>query len=158
MGRSLTGTLSHQNDADDVGSHRSYRPPMASNGLLTSHSGIQVAALGYSQIALTNLQWPRMAEWPAGFTSWHKRWQSKSSATTSRAHTVAWSRPQDGHPRRPQDGHPQDGLKTAIASRPLHSQTCAREHRRLLCNRAWSLDLQSGAHKYRRCSRNRYGF
>ena len=62
---------------------------MASNGLLTSHSGIKLAALGYSQIALTNLQWPRMAEWPAGFTSWHKRWQLKSSATTTRAHTQA---------------------------------------------------------------------
>ena len=62
---------------------------MASNGLLTSHSDIKLAALGYSQIALTNLQWPRMAEWPAGITSWHKRWQLKSSATTTRAHTVA---------------------------------------------------------------------
>ena len=62
---------------------------MVSNGLLTSHSGIKLAALGYSQIALTNLQWPRMAEWPAGVTSWPKRWQLKSSATTTRAHTVA---------------------------------------------------------------------
>ena len=86
---SLTGTLSHQNDADDVGSHRSYRPPMASNGLLNSHSGLKLAALGYSQIALTNLQWLQMAEWPAGFTLWHKRWLLKSSATTTRAHTVA---------------------------------------------------------------------
>ena len=34
---------------------------------------------------------------------------------------------------------------------------CSRQ-RRFLCNRAGCLNLQTGAHKYRRCSRNRYGY
>ena len=84
---SLTGTLSHQNDADDVGSHRSYRLPMASNGLLTSHRGLKLAALGYSQFALTNLQWLRMAS--NGLLASHRGTNGQSSATRTRAHTQA---------------------------------------------------------------------
>ena len=65
-------------------------------------------------------------------------------------------------PRAKTSGHSNSPRSSVGAIRALKSaitltDRCSR-HRRFLCNRAGSLNLQTGAHKYRRCSRNRYGF